>query len=76
MPPAGLLPRLAPPPTPHMLPPLCSGALDLTHKVAYLGMTPLAKVVMLSSDDKLDRATLRMLLESGHSRIPVYQGTR
>jgi len=48
----------------------------LTHKVAYLGMTPLDKVVMLSSDDVLDRPTLRTVLESGHSRIPVYHGTR
>lgn len=50
------------------------GALDLTSKVAYLGMTPLSKVVALSTDDKLDRLTLKMVLDSGHSRLPVYDG--
>ncbi|GAX86263.1 hypothetical protein CEUSTIGMA_g13675.t1 [Chlamydomonas eustigma] len=49
------------------------GALDLTHKVAYLGMTPLSKVTMLSSDDTLNKDTLRLVLTSGHSRIPIYQ---
>ena len=66
----------------HVGPPsslhLCQrpGVTVFVPQVAYLGMTPLAKVVMLSADDKLDRQTLKMLLDSGHSRIPVYQGTR
>ena len=45
-------------------------------KVAYLGMTAIANVIMLSVDDKLDRHTLRLILDSGHSRIPVYQDVR
>ncbi|GFR41206.1 hypothetical protein Agub_g1876, partial [Astrephomene gubernaculifera] len=49
-----------------------TGALDLTSKVAYRAMTPLDKVFMLSSSDRLDEATLRAVLRSGHSRIPVH----
>lgn len=30
---------------------------------------------MLSTDDVLDRPTLRRILDTGHSRIPVYHGT-
>ncbi|GLI68918.1 hypothetical protein VaNZ11_013338, partial [Volvox africanus] len=50
-----------------------TGALDLTSKVAYRAMTPLDKVFMLSSSDRLDESTLRSILRSGHSRIPVHR---
>ncbi|GIL99315.1 hypothetical protein Vretimale_4509 [Volvox reticuliferus] len=50
-----------------------TGALDLTSKVAYRAMTPLDKVFMLSSSDRLNEATLRSILHSGHSRIPVHR---
>ncbi len=36
-------------------------------------MTPLSKVFMLSTDSKLDEATLRAILQSGHSRVPVHR---
>ncbi|GIL43138.1 hypothetical protein Vafri_965 [Volvox africanus] len=36
-------------------------------------MTPLDKVFMLSSSDRLDETTLRSILHSGHSRIPVHR---
>lgn len=52
---------------------MCAGALDLTGKIAYGSMTPLDKVFMLSTADSLDDATLRRVLASGHSRIPVYR---
>ena len=57
---------------PHHLVGFCAGALDLTNKIAYKSMTPLEKVFMLSTDDKLDRETMGAVLASGHSRIPVY----
>ncbi len=50
------------------------GALDLTNKIAYSVMTPLDKVVMLSTEQRIDKDTIHMLLSSGHSRIPVYAG--
>lgn len=47
----------------------------MTSKTAASNMTPLDKVFMLSTDDRLDRTTLRRVLESGHSRVPVYEGS-
>ncbi|KAG2489018.1 hypothetical protein HYH03_012456 [Edaphochlamys debaryana] len=49
------------------------GALDLTNKVASKSMTPLDKVFMLSTEDRLDERTLQAILMSGHSRIPVHR---
>ncbi|GAX78353.1 hypothetical protein CEUSTIGMA_g5795.t1 [Chlamydomonas eustigma] len=51
---------------------IITGAMDLTNKTAFNSMTPLKDVFMLSTNDKLDESTLRAILESGHSRIPVY----
>lgn len=50
------------------------GALDLTSKTASRAMTPLDKAFMLSTAEVLSEATLRAILDSGHSRIPVYKG--
>ena len=36
-------------------------------------MTPMSKVFMLSSSALLTRDTLRAVLASGHSRVPVYR---
>lgn len=44
---------------------LCS-----THR----SMTPLNKVFMLPADARLNRSTMKSILASGHSRIPVYAG--
>ncbi|KAG2437901.1 hypothetical protein HXX76_005517 [Chlamydomonas incerta] len=53
------------------------GALDLTSKVACKSMTPIDKVFMLSTEDRLDERTLQAILMSGHSRIPVHrEGSR
>ncbi|KAL6758137.1 hypothetical protein V8C86DRAFT_2604553 [Haematococcus lacustris] len=49
------------------------GALDLTSKIAYRAMTPLDRVFMLSTADVLSQDTLRLILESGHSRVPVFR---
>eukprot|EP00195_Chlamydomonas_chlamydogama_P007783 CAMPEP_0202891134 /NCGR_PEP_ID=MMETSP1392-20130828/1288_1 /ASSEMBLY_ACC=CAM_ASM_000868 /TAXON_ID=225041 /ORGANISM="Chlamydomonas chlamydogama, Strain SAG 11-48b" /LENGTH=783 /DNA_ID=CAMNT_0049574813 /DNA_START=91 /DNA_END=2442 /DNA_ORIENTATION=- len=49
------------------------GALDMTGKTALKGMTPLEKVFMLSTSDRLDERTLQSVLMSGRSRIPVYR---
>jgi hypothetical protein len=35
-------------------------------------MTPLNKVFMLPADARLNQQTMRAILASGHSRIPVY----
>eukprot|EP00879_Flechtneria_rotunda_P029183 GHRR01031463.1.p1 GENE.GHRR01031463.1~~GHRR01031463.1.p1 ORF type:complete len:339 (+),score=75.40 GHRR01031463.1:449-1465(+) len=48
------------------------GALDLTNKTARKSMTPLNKVFMLPANARLNQATMRSILASGHSRIPVY----
>ncbi len=37
-------------------------------------MTPIDKVFMLPSDGRLDADTMTRVLQSGHSRIPVYAG--
>ncbi|KAF6257370.1 hypothetical protein COO60DRAFT_1233997 [Scenedesmus sp. NREL 46B-D3] len=50
------------------------GALDLTHKTAHTSMTPLAKVLMLPAEAAYDQALLDRVLDSGHSRIPVFTG--
>lgn len=50
-----------------------TGALDLTSKIAFRSMTPLSAVFMLSTDDVLGEGTLRAVLESGHSRIPIHR---
>ena len=50
------------------------GALDLTVKCAEAVMTPLSKVFMVSTDDRLDGALRAALLASGHSRVPVFRG--
>lgn len=52
---------------------IITGALDLTSKKAIRSMTPLDHVFMLSTEDRLDEPTLRKILNSGHSRIPVYR---
>jgi len=36
-------------------------------------MTPLEQVFMLDIESKLDYALLKKIVESGHSRVPVYE---
>jgi hypothetical protein len=51
----------------------CQGALDLAATPASEGMTPLDQVFMLPSDFVLDIAGLRVIMESGYSRVPVHR---
>ncbi|KAG1677751.1 hypothetical protein FOA52_001063 [Chlamydomonas sp. UWO 241] len=54
---------------------IITGALDLTTKKAYHGMTPLDKTFMLSTSQRLDTATIRAIMASKpFSRLPVYRG--
>lgn len=52
------------------------GALDLAEKTVCNVMVPIKDVFMLSKDAVLDKEAFRVILATGHSRIPVYSGTR
>lgn len=52
---------------------MVGGALDLQEKVAEQAMTSIDNVFMLPYEAKLDYATLERVVQSGHSRIPIYQ---
>lgn len=39
-------------------------------------MTPLEKLFMLEFGTRMDRETMQKIKDYGHSRIPIYQGTR
>ncbi|KAI9595902.1 hypothetical protein BDF19DRAFT_440516 [Syncephalis fuscata] len=52
------------------------GALDMQGKQAGDIMTPVEDIFMLSVDSCLDRALLTQIVETGHSRIPVFEGQR
>jgi len=49
------------------------GALDLQEKSVRDVLTPIQDVFMLPIDAKLDRTTLKDIVASGHSRVPVYE---
>ncbi|KAJ9063874.1 hypothetical protein DSO57_1036351 [Entomophthora muscae] len=55
---------------------IISGALDLSSKVAADAMTHRRHVVMVDLDSQLDWVTLRDIQRCGHSRVPVFEGTR
>lgn len=48
------------------------GALSLPSRHCIDAYTPLEKIFMLSSDARLDRATMKLILKRGYSRIPVH----
>jgi len=48
------------------------GALDLSAKTASCCLTPIERVFALPTDARLDGATLRAIVASGHSRVPVH----
>ena len=50
---------------------LIGGALDMSARCVSAVMTPLAGVVSLPADIRLDGQVLSALLRSGHSRLPV-----
>ncbi|KAJ6722252.1 COBALT EFFLUX PROTEIN CORC putative-RELATED [Salix koriyanagi] len=51
---------------------IISGALQLTGKTAGDAMTPISETFSVDIYAKLDRAMMRLILEQGHSRVPVY----
>ncbi|KAL8575591.1 hypothetical protein ACOMHN_059655 [Nucella lapillus] len=55
---------------------IIKGALDMKYKTASTAMVPIASVYMLSVDSKLDHETMTHIITRGHSRIPVYGGSR
>lgn len=50
--------------------------LDLRYKTVTDIMTQLQDVFMLSIDGVLDRPTMESILSAGHSRVPVFSGSR
>ncbi|PRW32510.1 Metal transporter CNNM4 [Chlorella sorokiniana] len=51
------------------------GALDMANKTAESAMTPIEKVFMISSDAEVNDELLLKILQRGHSRLPVYEGS-
>lgn len=54
---------------------ILKGALEFSEKTVAEICTPAEKVFKLDIDSQLDRDTLLSVLRSGHSRIPLYEGT-
>ncbi|EDQ85456.1 uncharacterized protein MONBRDRAFT_34223 [Monosiga brevicollis MX1] len=55
---------------------IITGALTFKEKTASMVMTKFGDVFMLPLNSILDFKTVSKVMESGHSRIPVYQGKR
>ncbi|KAL4421316.1 hypothetical protein ABPG75_010607 [Micractinium tetrahymenae] len=53
---------------------IIQGALDMASKTAESAMTPMTKVMMLSSEAEVNGELLLRILGRGHSRLPVYEG--
>ncbi|XP_078269487.1 metal transporter CNNM4-like isoform X2 [Rhinoraja longicauda] len=53
---------------------MIEGALELRNKTVEDVMTPLHDCFMLSSDAFMDFATMSEIMQSGYTRIPVYEG--
>ncbi|XP_042477080.1 DUF21 domain-containing protein At2g14520-like isoform X2 [Macadamia integrifolia] len=51
---------------------IIAGALELTEKTARDSMTPLSETFAIDINAKLDRDLMKLILEKGHSRVPVY----
>ncbi|KAJ0697169.1 putative CBS domain, CNNM, transmembrane domain-containing protein [Helianthus annuus] len=51
---------------------IIAGALELTEKTASDAMTPISETFTVDINAKLDRDLMNIILEKGHSRIPVY----
>ncbi|XP_076467286.1 uncharacterized protein LOC143298327 [Babylonia areolata] len=55
---------------------IIKGALDMKYKTARTAMVPISEVYMVSVDSRLDHETMTHIITRGHSRIPVYGGSR
>ncbi|KAJ4967106.1 hypothetical protein NE237_018955 [Protea cynaroides] len=51
---------------------IIAGALELTEKTARDAMTPISETFAIDINAKLDRDLMKLILEKGHSRVPVY----
>uniref|UniRef100_A0A2P2LE38 CBS domain-containing family protein n=3 Tax=Rhizophora mucronata TaxID=61149 RepID=A0A2P2LE38_RHIMU len=51
---------------------IIAGALELTEKTASNAMTPISEIFSIDINAKLDRGLMSLILEKGHSRVPVY----
>ncbi|XLR12329.1 DUF21 domain-containing protein At2g14520 [Arachis ipaensis] len=51
---------------------IIAGALELSEKTASDAMTPISDTFAIDINSKLDRELMNLILERGHSRVPVY----
>jgi len=51
---------------------IIAGALELSEKTASDAMTPISETFTIDINAKLDRDLMSLILEKGHSRVPVY----
>ncbi|PRQ22158.1 putative gliding motility-associated protein GldE [Rosa chinensis] len=51
---------------------IIAGALELSEKTARDAMTPIAETFAIDINAKLDRNLMNLIMEKGHSRVPVY----
>ncbi|XP_055959541.1 DUF21 domain-containing protein At2g14520-like isoform X2 [Mercurialis annua] len=51
---------------------IITGALELTDKMAKDAMTPISETFSIDINAKLNNALTKLMLEKGHSRVPVY----
>ncbi|GAB4846849.1 DUF21 domain-containing protein At2g14520 [Ancistrocladus abbreviatus] len=51
---------------------IIAGALELTEKTASDAMTPISETFAIDINSKLNRNLMKLILEKGHSRVPVY----
>ncbi|KAK2987444.1 hypothetical protein RJ640_018581 [Escallonia rubra] len=51
---------------------IIAGALELSAKTASDAMTPISETFAIDINAKLDRNLMNIILEKGHSRVPVY----
>ena len=52
---------------------IIKGALSMRDKVVGQICTPLESIFCLNIDDHMNRATMNLLLDKGHSRVPIYK---
>ncbi|XP_031256913.1 DUF21 domain-containing protein At2g14520-like [Pistacia vera] len=51
---------------------IIAGALELSEKTASDAMTPISETFAIDINAKLDKDLMGLILEKGHSRVPVY----
>ncbi|GLJ12924.1 hypothetical protein SUGI_0200630 [Cryptomeria japonica] len=51
---------------------IIAGALELTEKTAEDAMTPISETFAIDVNAKLDKSLMNLILQKGHSRVPIY----